>query len=304
MAEAVKLYVDFVRDNTTPDCDLMIEERFTLHHIDSELYGTGDAAIGQPFGKLMVIDFKYGQGVAVEAKENPQMMYYTAGAAMGGDYLEYEAVIIQPRCSHPEGPIRRWTFDQDRLDRFEKELKDKVIETRSDSAVFIPSEEGCKFCDAKAYCPTIKEKALATAMVVFDDVEDKPILPPIDSIPVAKLGEILEVATLIKGWLKEVEAKVFHQLEHGNKVEGYKLVKGRANRKWKNETAIIEELELLGEEGCFTPPKLLSPAQLEKKVGKEFVATHTEKPSGKLSVVKESDKREAYIPAIEIFKDV
>ena len=42
-------------------------------------FGTGDCLIVAD--KLLhIIDFKYGQGVLVDAEENPQMMLYALGA--------------------------------------------------------------------------------------------------------------------------------------------------------------------------------------------------------------------------------
>ena len=52
-------------------------------------------------GELHIIDFKYGQGVLVEAEENPQMMLYALGALRLFDSLyditEVSMSIYQPR---------------------------------------------------------------------------------------------------------------------------------------------------------------------------------------------------------------
>lgn len=304
MAEAVEVYVDFIKENHKEGMDLLLEEKFVLDHIDSELYGSGDATIVEPFGKVMVVDFKYGKGIAVEAENNPQLLYYALGATKGfEDFEEVELVIVQPRADKTR-PIKRWTVPKGRLEEFAKELKVKLDETRSDNAKFMPTDKGCKFCDAKAHCPALKEQAMETAMVAFDEV-GTPTLPSIDSIPSEKLPEIMKVAPLIEGFLKAVAERAHQEAEKGIKIEGYKLVKKRANRKWTDEKRVIEEFEdIFDEKDLFAPRKLRTPAQLEKVVGKADVAKLTITPDTGTSLVPVSDKRKEVKPAIEAFSEV
>ena len=62
------------------------ETKVSLEFIEPGMFGTVDAAVAEIFGRLVVIDFKYGAGVAVEPKDNTQMIYYALGIAHEYDY--------------------------------------------------------------------------------------------------------------------------------------------------------------------------------------------------------------------------
>ena len=78
-------YVQFVLDTLTEarancaDPMLMIEQRLDFSCYVPDGFGTGDCVIIAD-RTLHIIDFKYGQGVLVEAENNPQMMLYALGA--------------------------------------------------------------------------------------------------------------------------------------------------------------------------------------------------------------------------------
>ena len=84
---------------------------------------------------------------------------------------------------------------------------------------------------------------------------------------------------------------------------GYKMVQGRASRKWTDEAAAEATLvEILGQ-GAFVR-KLLSPAQAEKNaVVKEQVAGLVTVTRG-VQLAPISDKREALKLAIDAFGEV
>lgn len=296
MAEAVDIYIKFIEKVGGDGKQLYLEERFTLDHIDSELFGTNDACVAEPFGTLYVIDFKYGKGIPVEAHENKQLMYYAIGAARGGDYKDVELVIVQPRCEHPEGPIRRSRISMQRLEEFEKELKEAVDATRQPDAPLVPSEKGCKWCKAKATCPALKSKALEVAKADFDD-NDEIVLPNPNELNGEELAKVLKYSKLIGDWIKTVEAHAHARAERGTPLKGYKLVNKRSNRKWINEQKTIELCADLWGEDVFQPKKLKTPAQLQKIIGKEEVDRLTTKPHTGTVLVSESDKRKAIDPS-------
>jgi hypothetical protein len=58
---------------------VLIEQHLDFSCYVPDGFGTGDAIIVGN-GVLQVIDFKYGQGIFVEAQDNPQMKLYALGA--------------------------------------------------------------------------------------------------------------------------------------------------------------------------------------------------------------------------------
>ena len=89
---------------------------------------------------------------------------------------------------------------------------------------------------------------------------------------------------------------------------GYKLVAGKASRKWKSEeeaTTLLQAL-LSDPDEAYAPRKLLSPAQAEKLLkgpAKKALEEVVEVSRG-VSLAPLSDKREAIVPAIAAFGEV
>lgn len=98
----VQEYVSLARE-ACGDTQVLIEQRLDLSHVVPGGFGTGDCVIiAEP--TLQIIDLKYGQGVLVEALNNPQLMLYALGAlhAFGSmyDIAEVAVTIFPPRRSN------------------------------------------------------------------------------------------------------------------------------------------------------------------------------------------------------------
>ncbi len=82
------------------DATISVEQKFDFSKYVPEGFCTGDYVIASDH-LLHIIDFKYGKGVRVEAKNNPQIKLYAIGALeMFGklyDIDEVEMSIFQPR---------------------------------------------------------------------------------------------------------------------------------------------------------------------------------------------------------------
>jgi hypothetical protein len=105
---------------------LHVEQRVA---VSTEVYGTADAIVWQPAKKrLHVVDLKYGAGVAVNVIGNLQLKIYALAALLTMNYDAQEVVvtIVQPRCPHPDGPIRSATYDAVDLLEFFADLEDAV----------------------------------------------------------------------------------------------------------------------------------------------------------------------------------
>lgn len=85
MDEYTTDYVSFVMEQFYEMKDggedplVLIEQRLDFSSYVPDGFGTGDTVLISP-GKLHVIDFKYGQGVLVDAERNSQMMLYGLAA--------------------------------------------------------------------------------------------------------------------------------------------------------------------------------------------------------------------------------
>ena len=120
-------YVQFVLETLAEtkrhcaDPIVSIEQRLDFSCYVPEGFGTGDCVIIADH-TLHIIDFKYGQGVLVEAENNPQMMLYALGALHAYDALydvdEVAMTIYQPRREN----ISTWTISVDALKAWAKEV--------------------------------------------------------------------------------------------------------------------------------------------------------------------------------------
>lgn len=311
MAEAVNVYVELVDEilrEYRSDVELFVEEKFQLDHISPDLYGTNDLCAVIPGVKLIIVDYKHGQGVAVEPEENEQLMYYALGVMKDYEetFPEIELVIVQPRCPHPMGPVRRWTTTPERIKRFEEDLKLAYKASKKEDAPFSPGTETCRWCNVKAICPALREQNYSFAKKHFDVIEDaefKEVLPKPAEMTVEEIAKVLKASDLLKEWSSSVVAYAKTAMERGAKIPGYKLVEKRGNRKWTDEKKVVEEYgDILGDE-IFTK-KLKTPAQLEKLIGKKEVEDYTSREVTGFSLVEDTSPKPQAKTVIDHFETV
>ena len=269
--------------------------------VTEEVYGTADYLLYQKGNELHVIDFKFGKGV-VEAEENKQGMTYLVGAQDTEAGAAFDRVffhIVQPRARHNDGSARLWELPTGRLDAFRKELAAAVARTKDPSAPRVAGEKWCRFCPALGWtnkkgafvCPESRKSIEGAAQMVFSKVEAEKQLPDPQTLAPDQLAHALDWEELVDSFFKRArECAASLLAADPNAVPGYKLVEGKTNRSWIDETQAEEAFVLLGKDR-YAPKKLKTPAQMEKCIGKEEVAKHTVKLPGKLTVAKSSDKR-------------
>jgi len=305
MCDAVQVYLDTVRSYCVGAYELNIEQKFSLDWIDPEMFGTNDASVVQMFDKVVILDYKHGQGVPVEAYGNEQLLYYALGATRGLEGYDVECVIVQPRCVHRDGPVRKWKITYKELMEFQEKLKEKVAAVRAAEKArnvyqFAKSGEHCKFCPAAGFCKKLREEALAVAQVDFDGVVDTSPAPAA-LMTVEQISKSLSLSYLIEEWISSVRRHAFKLAESGCEIPGFKLVEKKTHRKWINQDSVIEEYEPFFGDQLFKKA-LLTPAQLEKVIGKEEVKKHTMKPKGDLTLVQSIDKRQSTKAAADFFE--
>jgi hypothetical protein len=297
MREAVKVYTDFVKEeyrcaNMHPGAKIFIEHRFDLSTIHPGMFGTSDAIIyNAGLKKLVVADYKHGAGIAVDVEDNAQLMYYGLGALLSTNLpcAIVELVIVQPRCDHPDGQVRRWTFQTTELLDFMADLADDAKATEDPNAELKPGGH-CRFCPAAATkCPAIKQKAQALAKLEF-----KPEL----TYDPDKLQQALVFLPALEAWIKQVREFAYGEAMHGRTPPGWKLVEKRATRKWKVAEDVIvaymKDATKKDESEFFEEPSLKSPAQMEKLCNKQIgegLRELMESVSSGYNLVPESDKR-------------
>lgn len=301
MAEFTQVYVDYVNKHSQGGMkELYLEERFDLSFVAEGLFGTNDACISEPFGTLEIIDLKYGKGVEVSPIDNKQLKYYALGAAQGEEYSEIKLTIIQPRV---ENPIKSWVLTPSDLSKFEEELKDAVLATKQKDAK-LDNGSHCKFCSAKSICPQLRQVTMDVTKVAFAaPVEENEVsLPEPKDLTAEQLQEVLENASIIRGFIDAAESHAFHLLENGGILSKYKLVKRRSNRKVRSEQDLIDQFGMTFGDKLYDK-KLLGIGKLEKLVGKKELAEFLIKPEAGNTIAHYSDKRPEVKAAITTMFD-
>ena len=112
-----------------------------------------------------------------------------------------------------------------------------------------------------------------------------------------EIERILPTLNRISDWIESVFAYVASEaIHHGVKWEGYKVVEGRSRRIFTDTKAVVKAAQEAGYTDLYKQ-ELLSLTEFEKMMGKKTFNTVlgnlVAKPPGKLSLVPESDPREA-----------
>ena len=296
MIEVVQPYLDYVRGLSGVR---FVEQKVDYSPWVPDGFGTADALILHD-GTATVIDFKSGEGVKVDADENPQIMLYALGVMNEYEFLfddvaTLKLVIVQPAIDH----ISEWEISRaDLLDWADTLLKPAAVLALSDEAPLQPGGGQCRFCKAKGFCRALAEHNLSIATDGFTVVGEEPSLKDVSRLSNDEIAALIPHLDMLTSWVGGVMAHAVHVVEMGGEISGYKLVAGKTNRKWRDEAeaevALKKKLKVVD---VFTK-KLISPAQAEKKLGKghAVLTQHVIKPEGKPALAPLSDNR----PALEI----
>ena len=295
-------YTEYIQEQIKePTASVLLEQRVDFSEWVPEGFGTCDCIIIQGT-TLTIIDFKFGQGVSVSAKDNPQMKLYALGAlndyGFAYDVSDIEMHIFQPRINNIS--TDRLTIDE--LLTWANETVKPVAKKAIKGKGGYHAGAHCKFCPHAGRCRTLTKTCT-------DFVETKNIRTTVPVLAPHEIAEVLEMEPLIALWLKRVKTHALDTLLNGEEIPGYKVVEGKlGNRKWTDELKVAETLRTagIGDED-FTETKLLSPAAMDKALGKKKVAELLDglidRSPGAPTVVPETDKRPAYSRLAEAQKD-
>lgn len=279
-----------------PFTTLYVEQLVEYDHIAPEGFGTSDVIIIGD-GILHVIDFKYGKGVRVDAKRNSQMMLYGLGARRKFRVAEVDLVIMtihQPRM----GNIESYSMSYNDLLIWGLEYAlPRAIKAHQGEGEFQAGDH-CKFCKVAATCTARAKYQLELTRFEF---RPAPLLTPDD------IGEILAQVDDLLSWAKSIkEYATQRALEEGETFTGWKLVEGRANRVIKDPAGALQKLLDAGF-GYDQVVDLVGLTKLEDIVGKkrlqDVIGELIEKPEGKPTLVRDTDRRPTYTHANQDFKE-
>ena len=315
MADYVQQYVDIVLRYAAGH-ELMVEQRVPIGHLTGEIgaEGTSDAIIITADGtELIVIDLKFGRGVAVSAEANEQGQLYALGALelvtlLGHEPTRVRIIIHQPRIlSAPS----EWDCTVEDLQRFAQHVTARATlaldllshhESVAIDSHLHPGDKPCRFCKAKAICPKLAELVADTTRADFDDLTQTALV--VDAAPEA-LARSLTKVDLIEDWCDAVRKFAHTELAAGHVVPGFKLVQGkRGARAWINEAEAEAAMRTMRiKHAQLYTYKVISPTQAEKLLAKgsprrwRALAKFITQAEGRPAVALASDLRPAVVIA-------
>ncbi|WP_288863325.1 DUF2800 domain-containing protein [uncultured Megasphaera sp.] len=291
MQECSDAYAEFVLERYEQakgrcrDPLLLIEQKVDFSAYVKDGFGTADCIIVSD-NTLQIIDFKYGQGVLVDAYENPQMKCYALGALEMYNALydikEVVMTIFQPRRDNVSG----YTLSvAELLTWAERVLKPKAEQAIRGKGEFAAGD-WCRFCRAKAVCRKRAEENMRLAELEFK--------PP-SLLTDREIEDVLKTLPMLTKWAEDVFSYAAEAaIHHGKEWRGFKVVEGRSIRKYKDETAVIAQAQSHGYTDIFQT-RLISMTAMQKLMGKkkfeEILGGLISKSPGKLTLVPETDKR-------------
>ncbi len=259
--------------------DYMVETRVGFGDFLPDVFGSTDL-LGRIGSRAIVLDWKFGDGVLVDADDNPQLLFYAAAAMRtpsakwvfeGAD--EIELIIVQPPA------IRRWVTNRARVANFELQLLRAVTQALRPDPL-MQTGDHCRWCTAKPICPEMNGEV------------DRALKTQLSALPAEQISIMLGQADRLEDFIKDLRALAFNMLDKGHKVPGYKLVAKRGTRQWADENDAAIWISSQG----IAPYKeqILSPAQAETALKKRKIKLPDElvtSVSSGSTLVPESDPR-------------
>lgn len=295
---------------------VMVEEKVDYSHIAPSGFGTADMLIigkdENGKGILHIADFKTGQGVFVDADHNSQMMLYALGGLAAYGYIyDIEIVrmsIIQPRLDN----ISTFECTRKELEVWGESIKETAKLAYEGKGEQTPGN-WCRFCRAKPVCKACKDEALSLCREEFLDLDggalseemdasskvdmNEPVFKQPGLVPISELSQLLPTLNRISSWIESVFAFISSEaINHGVPIPGYKVVEGRSKRVFTDTKGVVDTAVANGYTDLYKK-QLITLTEFEKMMGKkkfaELLGKYVTKPPGKLSLVPESDPREA-----------
>ena len=304
----VKTYLTFLAERLKahPGSRIMLEQRMDSGVPDC--WGTSDAVIFSE-SHVEIVDFKYGAGVRVSAKENSQLRLYGCGALdtygdILGDTETVTCTVYQPRMDNVDSE----TLSADELRAWRADVvMPAAAETKAPNARFGPSEEACRWCPVKNICRARMEAATAADFS-----------KPIDTLSMEEIAELLERLPMIKSYVSDLHQFALDQAySKGVVIPGWKVVRSSGTRFVTDPPAAIQLLidkgfpaEKVADfkiKGFGELEKLYATVAKTAAEGKRLfaadLADYIDKKPGSPALVPLTDKRDAINPEASAAED-
>lgn len=212
VAEEIKMYAQ------VGGFKLLSEQKFKLQFGKHCMNLIADIVLVND-NRLLVLDYKHGEGLAVDPHDNPQLLLYLSAVANSYPGRELEVGIIQPR-----GFGNGWTqieVEQTELDSFIDTVTHAVKSAYAPEVEYVKGPH-CQFCAGtkNPLCPAQLKAAIDATVESNLDGED------------TTSWWLLEHLDGLKKVVKGVDEAADTWLKKGRVIEGWELEATEGRRKW------------------------------------------------------------------------
>jgi hypothetical protein len=311
MKAHARAYADFVEPFKMQEgvTEWGVEKKINLFYMPTR-HGYVDFFSLSP-KRVVIVDLKYGQGVAVYAEENKQMAIYARSLIeqnmlLAADEMQIEMHIWQPRVR--EGRTHtKWVVTWAELKQFTDEqivaIADLIVQGKTK---FQPSDKACRFCPAKTFCEP-RAQWLADGSDILQSLISDPAaeLPAKDTLPLDMLAKLADRGKEFGKWLDDITEYLTAMALEGTPVPDHKIVLSKGGHlKWTDPAAAAKLLRQMFSPKELYKKTLATPKQvLDALAAKHAPEDYVEavqalmiKPSGNPTLAPVSDPCEEYRP--------
>lgn len=300
-------------------------------------------------GRLVVRDWKYGKGVQVFIRNeeydpndpdrhqhlNSQVLLYVFGFFDEWDWLfdfqEIDIGIGQPRLDHWD----TLTISRHELLRFASWIKDRAERAANPRATRSPSKKACQWCKDRSCAAVAVQQhrllqghpALLVGEVTQEEMSEVGSalstdmkMPGSGRMTTSEIVQALRYRKMFEQAFNKMADELLYRAENGEDIgwtdkdgvfhQAFKLVEGRKDREWFDESEVEEELHKLGLPfSKIWRYKLASPNMAEEalkahlripiRAAKKLAERLVYRPPGRPTLVAVSDTRPALTGEIE-----
>lgn len=266
MLDYVQICVDAVEELRCGCSDPgLIEHKVDLSWLVNgvESYGTCDYALLKG-DRLHMIDFKFGEGIFVDAKDNMQLLFYALGMTEKWDFKTIIIEIIQPRFTCDHGVRRSVELSAEELIQWGEDVFIPAVNRSLSSGERIPGPH-CKMCRA------FKNVCCRAPMANIEEAEHK-MREGAERLSDQELSDLLSKLDLLSALKANCLKLAERRLIAGGEIPGYTLGRKRKRRKWQDEKLAENELQKYVEISSFYEKSFASPVKAEKILQRHKIA--------------------------------
>jgi hypothetical protein len=267
------------------------ETRVEIPRVHAKCFGTPDFWQWNPATKtLRVTDYKYGRRY-VEVFENYQLAAYAAGLidqlGLNDQDVIVEFLIVQPRCYHPDGPVREWRTSGSRL----RSLVNVCANAAEDALGPNPKTKTgshCIDCSAAAVCKTLH---IAGQSVLEFSGSVEAMTCNADEVGV-RLSQINQGLDLLKALAGGLEEQALGMIRQGKSVTNWGIGHTQPRQTWNAPVTTVKALGSLYGVALTEETFAMTPKQaIKRKIPEAVIGKVSHVPNGTAKLVPDSTVR-------------